>query len=94
MVTVAGVDALRAVAEREVAAGTQAGRLEDRPQELFGRARVRGGLEHDERAGLEVARDVLGRRQHHREVGAAVGEGRRKAQHDHVGVGERAQGSS
>ena len=47
---VAGVDPLGRVAEEEVDLGPQAARLEDRPQQLLGRAGIRGRLEHDERA--------------------------------------------
>ena len=47
---VARVDPLGRVAEEEVGAGPQAGPLEDRPQQLLGRARVRRRLEHDQRA--------------------------------------------
>ena len=54
---VARVDPLRRERQVEVAAARQPGGLEDRPDDLLGRARVGGRLQHDQHPGAEVPRD-------------------------------------
>ena len=88
VVAVARIDPLGTVTEREVAPRLQPRRLQDRPEQLLGGARVGRRFEHHEHARRQEPRHVLGRGQHHREVGGAVGERGRQTQHDHVGVGE------
>ena len=78
---VAGIDALGRVAEEEVGARREAGRLEDRAQELLGRPGIRGRLQHDERSRFEALRQVATGRLDEREVGSAVAERRRHGDH-------------
>ena len=89
VVGAAGVDPLRREGEVEVAAGGEAGLLEDRQQALARRARVGGRLEHDELLGLEDLREGRGRVEQVGEVGLArAGQRRRHADDDRFAGGE------
>src|SRR5204863_9531364 len=59
---VARIDALRGVAQEEVAAALEAAALEDRAQDVQGGARVRRRLKDDHLARAQMLRDRLGRR--------------------------------
>ena len=89
VVGAAGVDALGRVGDAEVAAGGEAGLLEERDQPLAGRAGIGGGLEHHELTALEHARHGRGGAQDRAEVGLAVARERRGHADDHgVAAGE------
>jgi len=89
---VAGVDALGAVAEEEVGADHQPRRLlEEGPEELLGRARVGGGLEHDQGSGAEEPPEHAGRRLDVRQVGDAVPQRRGHRDDGDVEPGARAR---
>ena len=85
----AGVDAFGRVGEREVASRTQTRRLQDRAQDLFGRSRVGGRFEDDERSRLQGLRDGASGALDEPEVGAVIGERCRDADQDDVAAAER-----
>ena len=84
-----GVDAFGRVREREVASRAQTRRLQDRPQDLFGRSGVRGRFEDDERARFQGLRDGASGALDEPEVGAVIGERCRNADQDDVATAER-----
>ena len=86
---VARVDALGREGEMEVAAGDEAGLLEDRQHALARGAWVGRGLQDDQLAGLQCVGDDLRRADQRSEVGLAVGRERRWDADDHrVAEGE------
>ena len=91
MVALAGVDPLGGVAEREVDAGNESAGFEDRAQVLLRRARPRGGLEDDQHPGAQLRGDRGRGVADHRQVGSAIGQGRRQAKHDDVRGCQRAR---
>jgi hypothetical protein len=85
---VARVDALRAVADAEVAAGGEPGALlEDRDDQLLGRAGVRRRLEDDRGAGAQVAGERARGRLDEGQVRVALAQWRRHGDHGDVEAG-------
>ena len=88
---VARVDALRRVAEEEVAPDASARRLEDREDDLLGRSRIRRRLKDDELAVSEVRCHGLGGRDDVGQVGRPrLRERRRDADRQRIELGHRA----
>ena len=75
MLAIAGIDALRAVAQAEVAAALEGGQTLDlRPAHIFGHARVDGALVDDRWAALRInqTRDRAGCRKDGSQVGTVL----------------------
>ena len=84
-VALPGIDALGREREEEVLAGLQAGRLEQRLHDFFGRARVGRRLEADQHARMQVLGDRLDRRDDVGHVGVLrLAQRRRHADVDRV----------
>jgi hypothetical protein len=95
------VDTLGREGEEDLLADRQPAGLEHRLDQLVGRAGVRGGLEDDERARLQVLGDPLGRRHDERHVRVfrlaqrrrhADADGVQVPDHGEVGGGRQAPG--
>lgn len=86
---IAGVDALRGERQGEVLAANEPGPVQDRRHDLFGGARIGGGFEDDEIAGPQMIADGFCRAPHGGEVGQAVAQWCRYADHNDFSVRQR-----